>query len=333
MTVAYNENDPFAAAWLSNLVSGKVLPHGRVVTDSIERLPGTRAFADCVEVHLFAGIGGWPWALWLAGWPAGEQVWTGSCPCQPFSIAGEGKGVDDERHLWPAMRDLVEEHRPTSIFGEQVASPDGREWLSGVRTDLEALGYEVGAADLCAAGVAAPHIRQRLYWAARLGDTQSDGRQQRGTEPDGRGFAGTGKQDRGLAHARGFAECEPGCFVPPFADGGQTWNDARFGCVSGNGVGNAHDSGSQGRAVLPERRDERFAGPSGVGYWDAYDIVECREGDEIRFRRTEPGTFPLADGFPGRVGLLRGYGNAIVPELAARFVCVCVWTSGECAIE
>ncbi len=98
--------------------------------------------------------------------PEDRLVWTGSCPCQPFSCAGKQKGTQDERHLWPEFRRLITECHPPIIFGEQVASKLGREWLAGVRADLEALGYAVGAADLCAAGATAPHLRQRLYWVA-----------------------------------------------------------------------------------------------------------------------------------------------------------------------
>jgi DNA (cytosine-5)-methyltransferase 1 len=67
--------------------------------------------------------------------------------------------------------------------------------------------------------------------------------------------------------------------------------------------------------------DQRAAGATGsnarIGAWDAYDLIPCRDG---KARRVEPGTFPLAHGVSGRVGLLRGYGNAIVPQLAAQFV-------------
>src|SRR5262249_32123158 len=127
--------------------------------------------SDCgLTSHFFAGIGGWPCALRLAGWPDERPVWTGSCPCQPFSAAGERAGADDPRHLWPVWRALIPASQPATIFGEQVASHLGRDWLAAVRTDLEAMGYAVGAADLCAAGVGAPHIRQRLFWVA---DSQS----------------------------------------------------------------------------------------------------------------------------------------------------------------
>ena len=125
------------------------------------------------QCHFFAGIGVWSHALRLADWPDDRPVWTGSCPCQPFSAAGARKGSDDHRHLWPEFARLIGERRPSVVFGEQVASKDGRAWLHAVRSDLEGMGYAVGAADLCAAGVGAPHIRQRLHWWPTA--TASDG--------------------------------------------------------------------------------------------------------------------------------------------------------------
>ncbi len=132
------------------------------------------------QVHLFAGIGLWSRALRLAGWPDTQSVWTLSCPCQPFSIAGKHGAESDIRHLWPVARRLVKECKPATLFGEQVASPLGRDWFARVRVDLEALGYAVGCADLCAAGVGAPHIRQRLWFGAtRLAHTHGAGPSQR----------------------------------------------------------------------------------------------------------------------------------------------------------
>ena len=176
MSAYYNEIDPSAAQWLRNLMTDGLIPPGDVDERDIrEVMPGDlEGYTQC---HFFAGIGGWPLALQLAGWPDDRPVWTGSCPCQPFSAAGKRKGAADERHLWPAFHALIAELKPSVCFGEQVASPLGREWLAGVRADLEALGYAVGAADLCAAGVGAPHIRQRLFW---VGDATGKGRDTKG---------------------------------------------------------------------------------------------------------------------------------------------------------
>lgn len=240
----YNEFDPFAAQWLRNLIEAGLIPQGDVDDRSIVDVRGSdlRGYEQC---HFFAGIGGWPYALQLAGWEG--ECWTGSCPCQPFSVAGAGKGTADERHLWPAFRRLIEECGPPVVFGEQVASEAGRTWLTGVRADLEELGYACGAADLCAAGVSAPHPRQRIYWVA-------DSTKQRMEE---------------------------------------------LVCVR------------KGPAMEPQAR------------WTPASLDAClgtQEWVELREGLGEPGLCPTPDGLSEVMGRLRGYGNAIVPPLAAEFI-------------
>ena len=107
---------------------------------------------------------------------------------QPLSVAGQRKGHADERHLWPAFYSLIAECSPPIVFGEQVASRDGREWLAGVRADLEGVGYACGAADLCAAGLGRPQIRQRLYWVADSSEfrPRSEESRNRATQANGR---------------------------------------------------------------------------------------------------------------------------------------------------
>lgn len=176
----YNENDPKAAAWLRELIRAGHIPKGVVDERSIIDVK-PHELTKYTQQHFFAGIGGWSLALKLAGWPEERPVRTGSCPCQPFSVCGNQEGTADARHLWPHFRDLIAFGESATAFGEQVASPLGREWLSGVRADLEGLGYEVGACDLCAASISAPHIRQRLYWVAhpKSGGLRVNGRASR----------------------------------------------------------------------------------------------------------------------------------------------------------
>lgn len=146
----YNENNPDAAAWLRELIRADHIAPGFVDERSIVDVKADK-LGQYTQCHFFAGIGGWPLALRLAGWPDERRAWTGSCPCQPFSQIGKRQLDKDARNLWPALRGAIKIGKPTIVFGEQVASKDGRIWLSGIRTDLEAMGYEVGAADLCAA--------------------------------------------------------------------------------------------------------------------------------------------------------------------------------------
>lgn len=122
-----------------------------------------KSYTQC---HFFAGIGGWPIALRLAGWPEDRPVWTGSCPCQPFSSAGRQSGKEDDRHLWPVWQRLIAECRPTTLYGEQVASAIAHGWLDDVYQGLEEEGYAVGSAVLPACSVGAPHKRDRLWFVA-----------------------------------------------------------------------------------------------------------------------------------------------------------------------
>jgi len=281
----YNEIDPYAAQWLRNLIAAGAIPPGYVDERSIADVRPAD-LAEFTQCHFFAGIGGWSLALKLAGVDPSIPIWTGSCPCQPFSAAGKRKGTDDERHLWPVFRDLIAQCQPPVVLGEQVASADGRAWLSTVRTDLEALGYAAAGADLCAAGVGAPHIRQRI-------------------------LADTNHQRLERAERQGIQDDQQG--------------RADHGSVGG--LADTDDEGPQGRGLLPERADQCTAGEGSVehggrtgtpySFWSDADWLYCRDG---KWRPVESGSQPLAHGIPGRVGRLRGYGNAIVPQVAATFI-------------
>lgn len=290
----YNEYDPKAAAWLRELIAAGEIPAGDVDTRSIEDVKPNE-LTGYTQCHFFAGIGGWPLALRLAGVPESTRLWTGSCPCQPFSAAGKGTGFADERHLWPAFFWLIDQCRPPIVFGEQVASRDGLQWLDLVCADLEGAAYAVGAADLCAAGVGAPHIRQRLYWVAH--SNSSIGRQ--------------GSENLRGRTAGGDA---------------QSWAGLGSGSVPGGlADANGRDASTERLQRGREQRQQpqnsgRVQGGSADplhGFWAGADWLGCRDG---KLRPVEPGSQPLVDGVPARVAALRGYGNAIVPAVAATFI-------------
>lgn len=166
MTLAYyNEIDPYAAAWLRNMIAAGVIPPGEVDERSIAEVDPAdlRRFRQC---HFFAGIGGWAVAAHLADWPSERELWTGSCPCQPFSEAGKRKGFADERDLWPEWFRLIKECRPSVVFGEQVPEAIGLGWLDRAAADLERQDYAIGACVLSACVVEARQERERLWFVA-----------------------------------------------------------------------------------------------------------------------------------------------------------------------
>ena len=164
--VLYNEIDKHAAAWLRELIRRGLIADGDVDERSITEL-GASDLEGRTQVHLFAGIGGWSLALRLAGWPDDRPVWTGSCPCQPYSSAGlQRRGRNDDRHLWPEEYRLVRISLPPVVFGEQVPRAIRHGWLDGVACDLEEIGYSFGSGVLSASAANAPHRRDRIWFVA-----------------------------------------------------------------------------------------------------------------------------------------------------------------------
>ena len=184
----YNESNPHAAAWLRNLLADGLLPPGDVDERPVQEVEPADldGYRHC---HFFAGIGGWALASTMAGWPAERELWTGSCPCQPFSTAGLGAGADDPRHVWPDFARLIRAARPALVMGEQVAGAAGRAWFDGVSADLDGAGYAARAVDIPACAVNAPIQRNRLYWlavdvaGADGGRCAADGRKSAGAIP------------------------------------------------------------------------------------------------------------------------------------------------------
>ena len=375
MAAYYNEIDRYAAFWLRNLIARNLIAPGDVDERSIAdvRTDDLRGYRQC---HFFAGIAGWSYALRLAGWDDDRSVWTGSCPCQPFSHAGQGKAADDERHLWPKWFPLIAECHPATIFGEQVEAAIGRGWLDLVFADLEAEGYACASAVLPACSVGAPHIRQRLWFVADAngGDASAE-RLQRGGKHGQRaqdgcagerladangGDASAERLQRGgkhgqraqddssllmadttIARRRPLPERPAGTNGRPAPEPGRLRDAGKLGDAERAGLekqlGNGRISPGQVGAVTrqaPKRtsgvgdaNSEREAAPAGFSGrpsvergrspWAEAEWIDCRDGKR---RPVEPGTFPLATGLSGRMGRLRAYGNAIVPQVAAEFI-------------
>ncbi|EEQ8762670.1 DNA cytosine methyltransferase [Escherichia coli] len=334
----YNEIDPFAAQWLRNLIAGGHIAPGEVDERSIEDVTpdDLRGFTQC---HFFAGIGVWSHSLRLAGWPDDKPVWTGSCPCQPFSAAGKGDGFADERHLWPAFFHLISQCKPQHVFGEQVAAGNANAWFDLVQSDLEGMDYAFGLTPFTSASIGAPHIRERAFWVA-----ESTGEQYQKLLP-GLGKSDDPERGREAAESTGF--CSIGALAhanmqhqSPAGDAPGTSKSGRFG-----ETGRLDDSLSFGwrarRHGNNYEHDRQQLNPTGEiqrplevnGFWRDADWIFCRDG---KWRPVEPGTFPLVARFAkslghgksslramagrNRTGRLKGYGNAINAEAATAFI-------------
>ena len=281
MSVYYNEFDPFASAWLKELMKAGAIPDGEIDTRSITEVSADdiKGFTQC---HFFAGIGGWVEALRLANWPTDRPVWTGSCPCQPFSTAGKQKGKADERHLWPIWFGLIRECKPPILFGEQVAAAITKGWLDSVYDDLESEGYAVGSAVLPACSVGVAHRRERLWF---VGNAEHDG------------FSAETLAGKAGSHAQESAE------------GAQQPEQPSRTNTSGNVPSDVANSAVKG---LERPSREELQRDCSRLTWISYP--------DGKARAVKPGICLLANGVSNRVGKLRGYGNAIVPQVAAEFI-------------
>lgn len=299
--VFYNDFNTDSVVWLSQLIENGDISEG-VVTGGDFRELNDDELREYKTVHLFAGIGGWDYALRLAGWSG--PVWTASLPCQPFSPAGKGKGRDDDRHLLPDFLDLVAKCRPDTIFGEQSSGAIKHGWLDDLQTGLEAEGYAVGHCVLGAHSVGAPHIRQRLYWVAHSSSSRhkeqfsvSGISSEKNGDVSGEDINGSGRMDdtqghrRDIQYTKNFRTASREVNTSPDASEGSMWSDCTW--------------------------------------------LQCADGKQ---RPIKPGVFPLANGIPGdvvqcgdtsiqvnetqeaRKMRLHGYGNAIVPQVAAEFI-------------
>ena len=240
------------------------------------------------------------------------DILTGGFPCQPYSVAGKQKGTNDDRYLWPDMFRVIKEVRPTWIIAENVRGiiniQDGMVFET-VCTDLESEGFEVQAFIIPAAGVGAPHKRERVWivgYSKHNGSLTSKIRR-RNQEADARSKEGkissiepertSGSSDNEVMENTRRTLRQGSEFEGKNANESEQENADQFkrsSSTSEHNVANSkgvHVQGQQDRSWQGESRGE--------SWW-----------------RTEPDVGRVANGVPGRVYRLKGLGNSIVPQIA-----------------
>lgn len=351
MTVYYNEIEPSAILWLQAAMNKGIIAYGHIDTRPIQEVEASD-LKGYTQHHFFAGIGGWSIALRLTGWDDARPVWTGSCPCQSFSTAGQGKGKDDERHLWPVWKELIKEFEPTTIFGEQVAAAITHEWWDEVADDLEAQGYAAATAVLPAISVGRYHRRERLWFVADSNkdrcDTQPLDREQcKEHNLESRSSMANstkqGLEERTSREIRESGEKQRSERLCALGDTDSKPARQNIGQVqrSSGGSNGCELQISENRNVVnscgkrsqrkrgncnPQRREGSDMGQAGLCSGTEVQWITCPDGKQ---RPVESSIRLLAHGIPAKLrkAALHGYGNAIVPELAAAFIEAFIGTS------
>jgi DNA (cytosine-5)-methyltransferase 1 len=263
--IAYVEIEAYAIANLANkMEAGKLLPVP--IWSNLKSLP-VQPFRDKVDLI------------------------TGGYPCQPFSAAGQRKGTDDPRHLWPYIKEHIRTIRPLRVFFENVEGHISL-GLREVIVALESLGYERTWGIFSAREVGAPHQRKRVYILADSKNKQYNIR-----------------KPRNMAETSSRGEC--GNATVGF---GGSNGDSRFSTVA-----DPIDKGLQGRC-----RSRKNASKANARREGAHGSAGQQSGlsDMDRNRKEmwppEPRVGRVVDGCPDRVDRIRMLGNGVVPQTAGK---------------
>ena len=242
------------------------------------------------------------------------DIITGGYPCQPFSVAGKQKGVEDPRHLWPEMFRIIKESRPTWVIGENVAGHI-KLGLDSVIEDLEGEGYATRTFSISASSIGANHQRERIWIIAHSDKHGSHSEKTHEAKQGGNG------KENGLSFRNDN-------------DVANTESDTKDGVLrtasSEHGKGNARMEFDGSRNGQPKReapQDMADTHSEGLeGQWKSRgqfgsEFTATESGEERQgsmdqgWWSVEPDVGRVAHGIPHRVDRLKALGNSLVPQI------------------
>lgn len=240
------------------------------------------------------------------------DILTGGFPCQPYSVAGKQKGTDDDRYLWPEMFRVIREVKPTFIIAENVRGliniQDGMVFET-VCSDLESEGFEIQPFIIPAAGVGAPHKRERVWI---VGYSKHNGSL---TSKVKRGYnkadAGTKERQNKTIESERTSRSRDN----------EIMENTRRTLRQGSEFRKENeDEGRQENANQLERSsgtpEHYVADSKGVHVQGQQDRSGQEQSGGESWWEFEPNVGRVADGVPGRVHRLKALGNSIVPQIA-----------------
>jgi DNA (cytosine-5)-methyltransferase 1 len=233
------------------------------------------------------------------------ELVCGGFPCQPFSVAGNRRGAEDDRALWPEMLRVIREVQPTWVIGENVTGIVAME-LDTVLSDLEGEGYSCQTFVIPACSVDAQHRRDRV-WVVAYADSEG--------EPDGsqheqRLVADSSGQPRGSRRVHRES-----------GDEGWETSEARGEGVQPkhwqaqpNHTATCRKDVADTESLRMERRQE-LRGVDSFGTRSVEQPQRCFDDAKPAVWGAEPRVGRVADGVPNRTHRLKGLGNAVVPTV------------------
>jgi len=206
----------------------------------------------------------------------------GGYPCQPFSLAGERRGAEDDRHLWPEMFRLVQELRPDWVIGENVAGHVTM-GIDQVLTDLENEGYTARPFIIPACAVDAPHRRDRVWVVAHANSNSKSN--------------GTINEQRMVANTKCGSRWDSESIIGRQKDKTKWAQNANPTTGSSQNVAYANGTQCQRNGSTIRTRTE-YSDLSSSSRW-----------------KPEPSVGRVAHGVPNRTHRLKQLGNAVVPQV------------------